>query len=40
MYVKWVHLFLEKWMILELVGRNGHLAVVGVCLTGELYCVV
>ena len=40
MYVKWVHLFLENWMIIELVGRNVHLSVVGVCLTGEWYCVV
>lgn len=40
MYLMCVHLFLEKLMIVELVGRNGNLSVVGVCLTGELYCVV
>ena len=40
MYLRWVHLFLDNLMIFELVGRNGNLSVVGVCLTRELYCVV
>jgi hypothetical protein len=41
LYLRWVHSSLEKLMIVELVGRNGNLSVVGgVCLAGELYCVV